>query len=125
LSNGLSCRDYVCNLPEDAWSQFYINRVDSIRYSFGEILVCSKNYIVTILQSIIFIGSLVGNILYPYFTDNYGRKFGLTISWGGFVIGLILLSISWNIYAVGVSFLLIGLGEQSLNLSFIIFDEQV
>ena len=58
------------------------------------------------LQSVLFVGIFFGYLVFMYFTDNYGRKFGVVLAWTVAVIGLAILSASVSIWmAVGGLFL--------------------
>jgi OCT family organic cation transporter-like MFS transporter 4/5 len=58
---------------------------------------------VPILQSLLYAGSLVGFFVIPYIADNWGRKLGLTISWGFFFFGILFMALadSTNMLALG------------------------
>jgi OCT family organic cation transporter-like MFS transporter 4/5 len=76
----------------------------------------------TILSTLVYIGSFVGFFIFPYIADNYGRKLGLNLSWGFTCIGVIIAAFSVNIYMVGIGWFLGGFGGNpaiTLSYSFI------
>ncbi len=64
----------------------------SIPYEFEPIFMCEYSYIVTVLKSLVYIGSLIGFFVIPYIADNWGRRKGMLISWATCSLGIILLA---------------------------------
>jgi OCT family organic cation transporter-like MFS transporter 4/5 len=63
--------------------------------AFNSPLICNREELGNLLQSIVYFGSLVGFFIFSFIADNYGRKLGLGISWftaflGAVFIGVIL-----------------------------------
>ena len=58
----------------------------------------------------VYVGSVIGFLLFPFIADNYGRKIAIQISWGLFVIACVCVAFAWNIYIVGIGFFLAGFG---------------
>jgi MFS family permease len=103
------------------WPLFYQNHLDSLRYSFGNIFICNKSWIITLMKSMVYIGCFFGNVVYSFLPDNYGRKFAYIITWTTTCIGLIILASSWNIIGAGIGLFLIGLGmDQTQAVTFMI-----
>jgi len=48
----------------------------SIALDYGVLMVCSKEWISSLLQSVSYFGSLVGYLIMSHIGDNYGRKKG-------------------------------------------------
>lgn len=89
-------------------------------------MICDLAYQATILQSMIYIGSLIGFFIIPYLADNWGRKITLQISWLLCVIGTVLIASAPHPILIGVGFFLAGSGANpaiTLNYSFI--NEQI
>jgi MFS family permease len=94
----------------------------SISLDYGVIMVCSKEWISSLLQSFSYLGSLFGYIIMPLVADNKGRKTAEFISWFITVSGCGILLISMNIPLVGIGSFLMGFGSNSaiiLHYSFI------
>ena len=69
----------------------------SISLDYGVIMVCSKLWISSLLQSFSYLGSLIGYIVMPLVADNKGRKIAELISWIIAVLGCGILLISMNL----------------------------
>jgi MFS family permease len=54
--------------------------------------MCNNSYLVTVLESLVFVGSLIGFFVIPYIADNWGRKKGILISWTLCTVGILILS---------------------------------
>ena len=80
-------------------------------YAFGNLFICNESYKITILKSLTYFGCFVSNFTLAYFTDRYGRKFSMVVSWGIALFGLFIIAISWNIYIAGLGLFLLGLGQ--------------
>lgn len=94
----------------------------SISLDYGVIMICSKEWISSLLQSFSYLGSLFGYIIMPLVADNKGRKTAEFISWFITVSGCGILLISMNIPLVGIGSFLMGFGSNSaiiLHYSFI------
>jgi len=64
---------------------------------FNEPLICDREYISNVLQSLVYFGSLIGFFIFSFVADNYGRKVGQGISWflaflGTLIIGVFLVT---------------------------------
>lgn len=68
---------------------------------------------VSVVQSMIYLGTLVGYVCVPFFADNFGRLRTERVVWGIAAIGAFMLAFAWNIYAVGVGLFLCGAGVNS------------
>lgn len=85
-------------------------------------MICDLDYQATILTSMIYIGSLFGFFIIPYFADNYGRKIMILISWGICTLGVLLIASAPSPILIGIGFFLSGFGANpaiTLNYSFI------
>lgn len=96
-----------------------------IANTFGTIYACNKDYVLTILSSIVYIGSFIGFFIFPYIADNQGRKLAINLSWAVCTAGVILAAFSQNIYMVGAGWFLGGFGgNPAITLSYSFINEQ-
>jgi len=63
--------------------------------AFENPLICEREELSNVLQSLVYVGSLVGFFIFSFVADNYGRKFSLGFSWflaflGCFCLGVII-----------------------------------
>lgn len=87
--------------------------------------MCQYSYIVTVFQSLVYIGSFAGFLIIPFIADNWGRKKGIIISWTLCTIGVILLATAQHTAMIAVAFFLIGFGSNpAITLSFSFINEQ-
>ena len=73
-----TCEKYVCSFEdENFWYEHLKKPIPrSIALDYGVIMACSKAWISSLLQSLSYVGSLVGYIVMSHVGDNYGRKRG-------------------------------------------------
>ena len=64
----------------------------------------------TIFQSLVYGGSLIGFFIIPYIADNWGRKIAIMLSWGIYGGGILCLSLAYNGTTVAVGQFLSGFG---------------
>ena len=89
-------------------------------------MICDLDYEATVLQSMIYIGSLIGFFIIPYFADNMGRKITVQISWLICVIGALLIASAPNPIFVGIGFFFAGFGANpAITLSYSFINEQI
>jgi OCT family organic cation transporter-like MFS transporter 4/5 len=84
--------------------------------------MCKYDYIVTILESLVYIGSLLGFFIIPYLADNWGRKKAMQISWGCCTLGVLLLATAQEVSMIAIGQFLAGFGGNpaiTLDYSFI------
>lgn len=87
--------------------------------------VCKFTYIVTVLESLVYIGSLIGFFLFPYIADNWGRKKAMHISWACCTLGVILLATAKEVSMVAIGEFLAGFGgNPGITFSFSFINEQ-
>lgn len=120
------CNDWVCAQPDYAWASYISpNFPKVIANSFGTIYACNKEYVLTTLSTIVYIGSFVGFFFFPYIADNYGRKLAINASWLTSCAGVILTAFSRNVYMVGAGWFLGGFGgNPAITLSYSFINEQ-
>ena len=73
---GKTCSEYVCSVEDE---QFWYNHLQkpiptSISLDYGIIMLCSKEWISSLLQSLSYAGSFTGYLLMSHVADNKGRK---------------------------------------------------
>lgn len=72
-------------------------------------LVCD-DYKVSVIQSVPYIGSLIGFFFFSWLADNKGRKLALGASWLLASLGALLLALSWDFYSATIGFFIAGAG---------------
>ena len=71
----------------------------------------------------LFLGVFMGYIVFMHFSDNFGRRFGLILTWSTAVAGFVLISLSRNIFIASVGLLLAGAGcESNMRISIAILN---
>lgn len=79
----------------------------------------------TIFQSLVYGGSLVGFFIIPYIADNWGRKIGIILSWGIYAVGLLTLCFAGDGNTVAVGQFLSGFGcNPAVTLCYSFLNEQ-
>jgi MFS family permease len=118
-SSSEECKKWVCSHDDEQfWREHLSSIPKSLSYEFGY-YICTKEWIVSMTQSLLYWGSFVGYVTLPYFADNFGRKRCDFISWLIGITGIIILSISFSIEQAGVGLFLCGMGiNVSINLSY-------
>jgi OCT family organic cation transporter-like MFS transporter 4/5 len=87
--------------------------------------MCQYDYIVTILESLVYIGSLIGFFLFPYLADNWGRKKAMHISWACCTLGVVLLATASEVSMVAIGQFLAGFGgNPAITLDYSFINEQ-
>lgn len=87
--------------------------------------MCSYEYIVTVLESLVSIGSLIGFFLFPYLADNWGRKKTMHISWACCTLGVLLLATAQEVSMVAIGQFLAGFGgNPAITLDYSFINEQ-
>lgn len=96
----------------------YINEVDSISTSFEHYL-CDDTIYINLATSSVYVGALVGYILFSFYSDNYGRRITLIIAWGLATIGSLVVLFSQNLVMASIGMFLLGAGsDASINMCF-------
>ena len=89
-------------------------------------MVCSKEWISSLLQSFSYIGSLFGYLVMSHVGDNLGRKKAEFIAWIICIIGQVVLIFSMNLFVVAVGSLMLGFGANAaITLHYCFFKELV
>ena len=70
-----------------------------------------------------YVGAFIGLIVFSFFSDNYGRKKSIIISWIIFTFGTILIVLSEELVLGGIAMFLIGVGSASMFMCFHILHE--
>ena len=68
-------------------------QTDSLILAFDSPLICSREEISNVLQSVVYVGSLIGFFIFSFVADNYGRKIGLGISWFMAFLGALMIGV--------------------------------
>lgn len=73
-----TCEDFVCSYNDENFWRDHLKQPlpRSIALDYGETMVCSKAWMVSLLQSMSYLGSLFGYIVMSHVGDNKGRKKG-------------------------------------------------
>lgn len=72
--------------------------------------MCGEEYIVSSVKTVLFAGTLFGYLFFLFFSDNFGRKFSILMTWGTCCTGIILLVCAQNIQMACVGLFLAGSG---------------
>ena len=100
--NGLltkNCEKSVCALNTmDEWKSYQEkdSQVDSLSTEFGP-YICDEHYKATLFKMVEYVGIFMGYIVFLYFTDNYGRKMSIIMTWTVTTIGVGILCASVSI----------------------------
>jgi MFS family permease len=98
----------------------------SIALDYGIIMVCSKEWISSTLQSVSYLGSLVGYLIMSHVGDNLGRKKGEFMAWLICIAGQVIMLFSVNLYMVGIGSFFLGFGANAaITLHYSFFKELV
>jgi len=89
-------------------------------------MVCSQEWIASLLQSISYLGSLIGYMIMSHVADNYGRRKGEYISWIVCIVGQVIMLFSFNVFMVGVGSFFMGFGANgAITIHYSFFKELV
>ncbi len=78
------------------------------------------------MSSFTYLGAFVGYIVISFFSDNFGRRSSILVSWGICTLGTIIVACSFNIYMVAAGLFLCGCGSDAgINICFFFFGEVV
>ena len=92
-------------------------------FEFKPYLLCDSTS--TVLQSMVFIGSLIGFFIIPFIADNLGRRIAMIISWITCTLGVFLLTIANSVVMIAIGYFLAGLGSNpAITLCFSFINEQ-
>ena len=62
---------------------------------------------------ILYVGTFAGYLIFLFFTDNFGRKFSLVMTWSVTMFGISLLCLAPNITVANIGLFLAGMGCES------------
>ena len=121
-----ACQEFVCTLSEGDWKHFLPNPPNTMAYEWPEYwMVCSNEYIKSILQSLIALGSCIGFFIFPYYADNKGRKITMVVAWGFFTVGVVFTALANGPWMAGIGQFLMGFGgNAAITLDFSFINEQ-
>jgi MFS family permease len=90
------------------------------------VMVCSMEWVASLLQSVSYVGSLIGYMIMSHIADNYGRKKGEYLSWAICIAGQVITLCSVNIFMVGVGSFFMGFGANgAITIHYSFFKELV
>lgn len=76
-------------------------------------MVCSKEWVASSLQSLSYVGSLVGYLIMSHVGDNLGRKKAEYVAWAFCILGQVVMLISANLWMVGIGSFFLGFGANA------------
>lgn len=120
-----ACKDYVCSLPSWARPDVIDQHAPSMIFQFSTFLICPDHQnTVSVLQDMMFLGSLFGFFIIPFIADNFGSKLALRIAWTIGTLGVLVTCLSNSPNMLGIGLFLIGFGSNpSITLCFSIISE--
>lgn len=81
---------------------------------------------IDLVKSFVYFGAFIGYIAISFFSDNFGRRSSILVSWVICTVGAILVSVSPNVYVVAAGMFLCGCGcDAGINICFFFFGEVV
>lgn len=76
------------------------------------------------MASVVYLGSIIGFVIFPAIADNYGRRISLFFCWLTSTIGVILMVVWKNYWLIFVGNGLAGMGvNPTITLHFSFFSE--
>lgn len=66
---------------------------NSLLMEFDPPLICEEKGTASLLESLVYMGSLIGFFVFSFIADNYGRKIGLGSAWLMATVGSLLLGV--------------------------------
>lgn len=93
----------------------------SINGEFGP-FVCDQTYIIGLMKSLVYLGSLIGYLAFSKYTDNYGRKFGLYLTGGSICIGALIVVFATNAFWISVGLFCVGMGRSITRITVMIIN---
>lgn len=69
----------------------------TITTAFDTVLACNNSYMKSVIQSIVYVGSMLGFFIFSFAADNYGRKISLCLAWIAVTIGAFTLGVIYHI----------------------------
>lgn len=119
------CNEWVCKQPKSVWRKHLLNPPKSLAYEF-DWYVCDLQWVVSLTQSMMYLGSFTGYVTLPFFADNFGRKRSELLSWLIAVVGIVTLSASLSVVQAGIGLFLCGMGiNTAINLHYTFIKEFV
>lgn len=77
-------------------------------------------------SSAVYVGALIGYLLFSFYADNFGRRITMILAWGIATIGTLVLLFSQNLIMVAVGFFMLGAGaDAAVNMCFNFLGEVV
>lgn len=99
--------------------------IDSISTSFDHYL-CDDAIYINLASSSVYVGALVGYIVFSFYSDNFGRRLTMLIAWGLATAGSLLVLFSVGLVMVSIGMFMLGAGaDASINMCFNFLGEVV
>lgn len=77
-------------------------------------------------SSSVYVGALIGYVLFSFYADNYGRRITLMLAFGLATLGTLILLFSQNLVTASIGLFLLGAGaDASINMCFNFLGEVV
>jgi len=74
---------------------------------------------VDLAASAVYLGALVGYLLFSFYSDNFGRRITIMIAYGIATIGTLIVLFSVGLVTVSIGMFLLGAGaDASINMCF-------
>ncbi|CAD8175056.1 unnamed protein product [Paramecium octaurelia] len=99
------CLAYIC---DDSFRQEFVIG-ESLNTAFNALLPCHKT-LQSIIQSIVYLGSVSGLIIFSFIADNYGRKMSMSISWSMTSLGALIVTFAMNYQMIAIGLFFLGFG---------------
>jgi len=83
--------------------------LNSLLTEFGD-YHCGSESNIAMYKMVLFGGIFIGYMVFMYFSDNMGRRFGMLITSLTSTIGFVLISLGQNMGVISVGLFLVGAG---------------
>jgi hypothetical protein len=109
-TSNASCKQFVCNLPEAERQQYRQSVVESLPGNFKE-FQCESG--VSEFKMPLFLGIFAGYLCFSYYSDNFGRRRAMLLTWSTALIGFGLLCLGSTPKMAALGLFLAGAGCES------------
>jgi hypothetical protein len=120
-----ACRELVCQLSLSERKIYQIKSVNSLINHFPT-YDCEGEVALADFKLPLFIGIFAGYIGFTYYSDNFGRRRAMLLTWFTAIVGLILICLGKSPTLAGIGLFLAGAGcESNLRVNLAIISEIV